>query len=128
MITKAHHGQQGSGTMLTVGIMTVFLMFGALGAVLGGYAMAAHGARAAADLTALAAAQSMNAGDQPCRVAEDIAERNHAELTGCTLTGTAGDFVVAVSVRARVRFQLPGLPSVVNAHAWAGVAAVTTGH
>lgn len=53
-------------------------------------------AAAAADLAALAASRASVEGDDPCAVAEDIAERNGARLADCRMDAD----VATVLVRA----------------------------
>lgn len=112
---------RGSGTVLVIGILAVLIMVGAAAALVSGYAVAAHGARNAADLAALSGAQARQSGADPCPVAADIAERNHVRLADCVVSGEDGDFVVAVTVEVTVRTRIPGLPTRLTQHAWAGV-------
>jgi secretion/DNA translocation related TadE-like protein len=44
-----------------------------------------HRVAAAADLSALAAAQASVAGDDPCAAARDIADRNEAQVLTCRM-------------------------------------------
>lgn len=70
---------------------------------IGGAVLARHRAQAAADLGALAAAQSQLFGEgDPCARARDLAARQEGAptVTGCVLDGQ--DLVVTVTVRARL--------------------------
>lgn len=114
-------GERGSGTVLIMTVLLVLAVCGAIGAVATGYALAAHGARAAADMTALGAAQAMRTGGDPCTTAADLARRNGTELADCSVAGDPGDFVVSVRVRVHVDLRLPGLPTTLTTRADAGV-------
>lgn len=98
---------EGSGTVLVVGLVAVALVLAAAAGTLGGAYVTRGRAQAAADLAALAAAgllappagvdvapEAIRAAD-PCAVALDAAERNGARLTSCV---AAADGVVAVTV------------------------------
>lgn len=113
--------QDGSGTMLIIGVMAVLIMIGAAATLVSGYAVAAHGARNAADLSALSGAHAMSAGADACAAAEEIARSNHVALAGCSVVGEAGDFVITVTVQVDVGTRIPGLPTELTQRAWAGV-------
>ena len=113
--------QRGSGTMLIIGVMAVLIMIGAAAALVSGYAVAAHGARNAADLAALSGAHAMSAGADACAAAETTARGNHVALAGCSVVGETGDFVVTVTVQVEVGTRIPGLPTELTQRAWAGV-------
>lgn len=57
---------------------------------------ATHTARAAADLSALAGAHGLRAGEDPCAAARTVAGANGAELASCRADGL--DVVVRASV------------------------------
>lgn len=117
--------ERGSGTVLVVALMAVVVMLmGMLTLMVG--AQVAHGrAQAAADLAALAAADAITAprdvvvdegalaGADPCRRAGDVAARNAAEVSTCTVLP---DGVVQVVVSVR------GISGVASARARAGPA------
>lgn len=107
--------------MLMVGVLAALLLFGAAAILVSGYAVAAHGARNAADLAALSGAQTMSGGGDACAGAAAIARRNGTTLTRCRVTGEAGDFVVAVTVEVVVDPRVRGLPTRLTQQAWAGV-------
>lgn len=71
---------------LTVGVLVV-----------GRAAVAAHTARAAADLAALAGAYALRAGEDACATAWTIAGANRAELAACRVDGH--DVVARTEVR-----------------------------
>lgn len=110
--------ERGSGTVLVVGGMGVVALLTAAGLHLGGAATAAHRARAAADLAALAAASVVQSGmGDPCAVAEGVARRNGARLAACEEKG--GERVM-VRVSTAVTLSWPGVPKVATASAMAG--------
>jgi secretion/DNA translocation related TadE-like protein len=112
--------EQGSGSMLMIGVMTVVL-FLSLGAIcIAGYLVAAHRARTAADLAALSGASAVVNGDQACGAAERIAEANGAHLETCSRVGDPIDFVVSVRVEVTVGVRVPLLPRQIGAAAHAG--------
>ncbi|MGN0102281.1 MAG: Rv3654c family TadE-like protein [Dietzia sp.] len=88
------------------GFMTVSTAF-AVAAVLaltvavllvGRAAVAAHSARSAADLSALAGAHALRAGEDPCAVASGIAGANRATLASCRVDGLDVVTRAAVSI------------------------------
>lgn len=124
--SRPHEGavgtdQRGSGTMLIIGVMAVLIMTGAAAALVSGYALAAHGARNAADLAALSGAHALTAGHDACAAVDLVARANHVTVVGCSVVGETGDFVVTVTVQAEVATRIPGLPTRLTQRAWAGV-------
>ena len=102
-------GDEGSGTVLVVGLVAaVLVLVAGLGLVATGY-LARSRAQTAADMAALAAADAVaappgvrvgreaQAAADPCGRARETAARNAAVLTGCNLQP---DGVVSVRVRA----------------------------
>ena len=76
--------------------------------------------RAAADLTAVSAAQAHAAGADACAEANRVAGANTVEVGECVVTGDAIDFVVEVHVSRQVGVRLPGLPERVRTISYAG--------
>lgn len=76
-----------------------------------------------ADLAALAAATQWNyaPGVEPCQIARKVAQRNRAEMLGCTITDSSVQVVVSVAPRTAL------LP-VVKATSRAGPARVGLAH
>lgn len=68
--------------------------------LVGRAAVAAHSARSAADLAALAGAHALREGKDPCVVAAEVASANRAIAAGCTVDG------YDVVIRADVRVEL----------------------
>lgn len=96
-------GEEGAGTVLVLGVVSVLLAAGVCTTGLVQAQAAAGRARSAADLTALGGATalvSVVAPGDPCVVAGDVARANGAEVAQCTVMGE--DVVVAVAVEARV--------------------------
>lgn len=115
-----HSRERGSGTVLTMAAIGVLLILSAAATQLGAVASAAHRARAAADLSALAGATAVSEGAAaPCTVALELARRNGARLVLCRLeTGES----LRVRVVTEVSRAWAGLPATVGAEARAGPA------
>lgn len=95
----AHRTEEGSGTVLVLGIIAALLVVLTLVQVLTAVAVAKGQAARAADLAALAGADTargLNVGD-PCAAAEQVAVRNGAAMEEC-LVGGAHPTEVRVSV------------------------------
>jgi secretion/DNA translocation related TadE-like protein len=76
-------------------------------------------AEAAADLSALAAAQALVSGGEPCPAGHRVADSAGARLVGCSTTGTAVTVVVEVEAPPRAVLGLDVPPA--RARARAGV-------
>jgi secretion/DNA translocation related TadE-like protein len=99
--------ERGSATVWVVALAGVLALVGAAVVLLGAAAVARHRAGAAADFTALAAAQRAVLGDaDPCTTAQRLAEANGAMLVGCSAGPGA---VVDVSVEVTLRLGRLGL-------------------
>ncbi|GAB3438845.1 hypothetical protein GCM10027517_11590 [Phycicoccus ginsengisoli] len=105
-----------------VAVVAAILMATLGGLAVGSAVVAAHRARAAADLAALAGATSLARGQartSACGTAASIAARNHAVLTACSV---GADGSILVRARSGVAFGLPGLPRSAQALSRAGPA------
>ena len=94
------HSEEGSGTVLALTIIAVLLVVTVVIAGLIGVVSANRRASAAADLSALAAADAyrgLTEGD-PCAVAADLAERHGAHLESCTFPDRPETVEVTVAV------------------------------
>ena len=94
------HSEEGSGTVLALTIIAVLLVVTVVIAGLIGVVSANRRASAAADLSALAAADAyrgLTEGD-PCAVAADLAERHGAHLESCTFPNRPETVEVTVAV------------------------------
>lgn len=116
--------ERGSGTVLVTGALGVLLVLTAAAIQLGAAAGAAHRARAAADLAALAGASALQQGSgDPCSRASELVTRNGGHLLSCTL-GAAESVWVRAS--ADVPGSWPGIPRLATATARAGPADIGT--
>lgn len=92
--------EEGSGTVLALTIIAALLVVTAVIAGLIGVVSANRRASAAADLSALAAADAyrgLTEGD-PCAIAADLAERHGAHLESCTFPDRPETVEVTVAV------------------------------
>lgn len=92
--------EEGSGTVLALTIIAALLVLTVVVAGLIGVVSANRRASAAADLSALAAADAyrgLTEGD-PCAVAADLAERHGAHLESCTFPDRPETVEVTVAV------------------------------
>lgn len=120
---SARHWERGAGTVLAVAAIGVLLVLTAAGLQLGAAATAAHRARSAADLAALAGATALQEGQgDACARAADVARRNDGQVLECSL-GVGESIVVRVSLP--VALQWPGVPERAVASARAGPAGNT---
>lgn len=97
--TRARAGgpDRGSGTVWSVALIAVVASLALLAAAIGGAVVTRHRAGAAADLSALAAADAVaRAAGQPCLLAERVAERYGGVLTSCVVNGMVVDVVVSM--------------------------------
>ena len=106
---EGRHPDLGAGTVLglILALVAVFLIVAALG--VGQAAILTHRAENAADLSALAAADTargLRIGD-PCEVAAELAQLNGAEITECAVVGPE-----ATTVDVEVGIDLPAALSV----------------
>lgn len=89
--------ERGSATTLAVAAMAVLLFVAVALAGLGGAVIALRSAQSAADLSALAGAETVQQGGDACGAAAVIAGRNGARLLQCSLDDE--EVTVEVSVR-----------------------------
>nr|WP_034620495.1 Rv3654c family TadE-like protein [Cellulomonas sp. URHE0023] len=108
-------GDDGSGTVLLLGLVCVVMFMAAFLGVLASAQSARGRAQAAADLAAIAGASQLLpvAGGDPCEIAAQTATRNGGRLSVCQDEGAA---VV------RVRVVVPTRVGVASAEARAGPA------
>ncbi len=98
--SKNQRPEEGSGTVLALTIIAALLVLTVVIAGLIGVVSANRRASAAADLSALAAADAyrgLTEGD-PCAVATDLAERHGAHLESCTFPDRPETVEVTVAV------------------------------
>jgi len=115
-----HWRERGSGTVLALAAIGVLLVVVTAGLQLGAAAAAAHRARTAADLAALAGASALQEG-QPdaCARAASVAGLNQAQVIACTLGENES---VSIRVSTAVETRWPGVPDRAVASARAGPA------
>ncbi|WP_193611101.1 Rv3654c family TadE-like protein [Nocardioides lijunqiniae] len=92
----ARRGEGGAATLFAVSCLAVLLMLGAALGVVAAVVVAHRQAQAAADLSALAGAEVLGRGRDPCAAAAQVAAANGARLAACTVTGR--DVLVEVVV------------------------------
>lgn len=112
----------GSGSVLALGALGVVLSALVTSLVVSGALRAAHQARGAADLAALAAAQESSVGATPthaCAIARHLAERNSARLVSCSV---ASGSVVTVDTAVPLPFRPEGFVPEMTGRARAGPA------
>lgn len=98
--SKNQRPEEGSGTVLALTIIAALLVLTVVIAGLIGVVSANRRASAAADLSALAAADAyrgLTEGD-PCAVAAELAERHGAQLESCTFPDRPETVEVTVAV------------------------------
>lgn len=116
----ARQRERGSGTVLAVAAIGVLLILATAGLQLGASATAAHRARTAADLSALAGASAIQeARGDACTWASEVAGSNGARLLECS-PGEGESVRVRVSTPVSTRW--PGVPDQAVASARAGPA------
>ena len=101
---------RGSASIWVLATGLVVLAFGYAVTLRGLAVLTRHRADAAADLAALAAADRIGVGGDPCSAARNIAGDNHAVLTGCTpdVASDGRSGTVRVTVRVRAEFPVVG--------------------
>ncbi|WP_258073467.1 Rv3654c family TadE-like protein [Arthrobacter sp. 08Y14] len=113
---KGDKTEEGAGTVMVLGSGLLLLILCAAVLILLQTAVAASRAATAADLAALAAADTVRElrSGEPCVVAAEVAGRNGAVLAACTVE--AGEQTVQVETRV----PIPLLPQPATGHARAG--------
>lgn len=79
--------ERGAATLLVVAMTSVLTFVGLVGGFVAAVTVAHRSAQAAADLAALAAAQAIQAGTDPCAEAAAIAGQNGARVRSCQVQG-----------------------------------------
>jgi secretion/DNA translocation related TadE-like protein len=101
-------------------VVMIMLVLAASCAVVGRYLVAGQRARAAADLAALAGAQTYGGGGDGCRAAERYATKNGQQMAHCSTVGDPSDFVLSVRIVAEVPVRVSILPETITVEAHAG--------
>lgn len=100
VVRRPSSAEQGSVTVVMLGVISVLLMLTVSGLVLGSALVASHRARAAADLGALGAASALMQGLSPgfaCHRAARIAAANYGTVRLCIASGMEVRLTVAVA-------------------------------
>lgn len=90
------HDERGAATLFAVSCLAVLLLLGAALGVVTAMVRAHRIAQAAADLAALAAADAITSGHDPCAVGQEVAAANGARLDSCVPRGR--EVVLSVTV------------------------------
>lgn len=98
-MTPPPDDEHGSASLLVIALLGLLMFLGAALGFLDGVVADHRAAQSAADLTALAGAQALQRGHDPCAAAGRIAAANEASIQSCEVHGE--DVVVEVSVAAR---------------------------
>lgn len=114
-------GDRGSAAIWVLACCALLVVVASVATLRGLAVLGRHRAESSADLAALAAAERIGFGDDPCAAARKIAGRNGAALRSCTvdLAPDARSGTVVVSVQVRVDVPVVG-HKVVVASARAG--------
>lgn len=89
--------ERGSATLLAVACISVLLLLGAALGVVAAMVRAHRVAQSAADLAALAAADTVGTGRDPCAAGSAVAMANDAILVACDLDGRDATVTVTVA-------------------------------
>ncbi|WP_109507882.1 Rv3654c family TadE-like protein [Nocardioides speluncae] len=92
-------GERGSASLLVVALLGLLMFLGAAMSFVAGVVADHRAAQSAADLAALAGAQALQRGHDPCAAAGRIAGANGASVRSCAVSGE--DVVLEVTVAAR---------------------------
>jgi len=106
------HNERGSGTLFTLLMGLLLLVAVAMATIWSGISVARHRLAAAADLTALSAAQALQAPTgNPCAVAQRIATAHRVQLANCQITGDS----IAIQVATRLTLANLAHPTLTTA-------------
>jgi len=103
-INRCRSGEGGSATVVMLAVIVAVLTLTVSGLLLSSAVLASHRARAAADLSALAAAGALLKGEPSlaaCQSAGRVASANHGRLQRCVAVGT--DVWISVVVPTGMR-------------------------
>jgi secretion/DNA translocation related TadE-like protein len=98
MSSQRRHNERGSGTIFILLMSLLLLVAVATATIWSAISVARHKLAAAADLTALSAAQAIQSPPtDPCALAQRLATIHHVQLANCQVTG--GTVTVHVATR-----------------------------
>jgi secretion/DNA translocation related TadE-like protein len=86
-VISAQRGERGSATLFAVAVVGLLVLVGAALGVAGAMVHAHRVAQSAADLAALAGAQSLARGGDGCAAASTVAGANGATVDSCAVEG-----------------------------------------
>jgi secretion/DNA translocation related TadE-like protein len=86
-VTGRPTDERGAASVLTLALAGVLVLVGAALSVVAALVVDHRAAQSAADLAALAAAQRVADGGDPCAAAAGVAAANGAVLTSCAVQG-----------------------------------------
>lgn len=92
-----HRSERGSATLFAVAVVGLLVLVGAALGVVAAMVHAHRAAQSAADLAALAGAEALTRGSDPCSTAAAMAGANDARLDSCTVEGSDVRLVVTVA-------------------------------
>ena len=104
---RADARDRGAAAVWVLGCAALVLAIGVLVLVRGLAVLARHRAETAADFAALAAANRIGLGGDPCAAAREIAAANDAALRSCTVSLGAGGRTGTVRVEVVAQADLP---------------------
>lgn len=90
--------ERGAATVLAMALASVLMLVGMSGAWVGAAVARHRAAQSAADLSALAGAQAVQEGREPCAAAAEVAQANRVRLSACSQMGD--DVSVSVELDA----------------------------
>jgi secretion/DNA translocation related TadE-like protein len=117
--TIGRRDERGAASILVLGVLTVVIIMGVAGMIVGRCLILAHAARSAADLAAISGAAEFTRGGDPCLSARHMAAENRADLLNCSQVGDQFDFVITVRVSVGLGLLAP-VPRAIEAVAHAG--------
>lgn len=88
--------ERGAASIVALSLVAVLVLVAVASAGVAAVVVAHRRAQSAADLAALAAAQALQRGGDPCAAGSSIAQAQRSALTGCGVDGP--DVVVIASV------------------------------
>jgi secretion/DNA translocation related TadE-like protein len=91
--------ERGSASLPVIALLGLLMFLGAAMSFVAGVVADHRAAQSAADLAALAGAQSLQRGQDPCAAASRIAAVNGASVRSCEVSGE--EVVIDVTVAAR---------------------------
>jgi len=108
--TSRARNERGIATVVALGLMGVLLAVTAIAVAGTVVSVTGHRAGSAADLAALAGAQAMRNGGVACAAAAQMARRNSATLSKCSVSGLDVQVTVRVSTPSMIglAWSVPG--------------------